>query len=92
MLQRRSLEPLELLRLPFSGTLWFVLVNPKFEAPTKKMRAALPAEVCCQLDDTVGSTLRATMSACVPHDVCASRGFKSQRHELHLPACQLHSG
>jgi homoserine kinase len=38
-------------QLPFGGSannqqpLWFVLVNPKFEAPTKEMRAALPQEV-----------------------------------------------
>jgi homoserine kinase len=37
--------------LPFGGSsnnqqpLWFVLVNPKFEAPTKEMRAVLPKEV-----------------------------------------------
>ncbi|KAG1654277.1 hypothetical protein FOA52_007947, partial [Chlamydomonas sp. UWO 241] len=39
-------EPVELLRLPFAraADLFFVLVNPKFEAPTKKMRAALPKE------------------------------------------------
>ena len=38
----RSLEPLDLKRLPFDGDLWFVLVNPKFEAPTAEMRAVLP--------------------------------------------------
>jgi homoserine kinase len=37
--------------LPFGGSannqqpLWFVLVNPKFEAPTKEMRAVLPQQV-----------------------------------------------
>lgn len=45
ILSCRSTDPLELLRLPFSGNLFFVLVNPKFEAPTAKMRAALPKEV-----------------------------------------------
>lgn len=53
-------EPVQLLRLPFSAAasakLHFVLVNPKFEAPTAEMRAVLPKEVamkaminnCCQ--------------------------------------------
>ncbi|XP_073102723.1 homoserine kinase [Elaeis guineensis] len=43
----RSYDPLELLRLEFPAgqDLYFVLVSPEFEAPTKKMRAALPPEV-----------------------------------------------
>ena len=41
----RSAAPLDLVPLPFSGELWFVLVNPMFEAPTREMRAALPATV-----------------------------------------------
>ena len=39
----RSCEPLDIQRLGFdSGDLWFVLVNPLFEAPTAEMRAVLP--------------------------------------------------
>eukprot|EP00878_Enallax_costatus_P009140 GHUV01009554.1.p1 GENE.GHUV01009554.1~~GHUV01009554.1.p1 ORF type:complete len:362 (+),score=75.51 GHUV01009554.1:332-1417(+) len=45
----RSCSPLQLVPLPFGGgnnqPLWFTLVNPMFEAPTKKMRAVLPQEV-----------------------------------------------
>jgi homoserine kinase len=41
----RSCDPLDLQRLPFDGDLWFVLVNPLFEAPTAEMRAVLPKEV-----------------------------------------------
>lgn len=43
----RSYDPLQLLPLEFPAgkELVFVLVSPEFEAPTKKMRAALPAEV-----------------------------------------------
>lgn len=50
----RSCDPLELVRLPFGGAasgqqqqqpLYFVLVNPLFEAPTKQMRAVLPRDV-----------------------------------------------
>ena len=49
---------MELLQLPFAAhdSLHFVLVNPRFEAPTAEMRAVLPKEVpmkaminnCCQ--------------------------------------------
>ena len=38
----RSCEPLDIQQLLFPGELHFVLVNPRFEAPTKEMRAALP--------------------------------------------------
>ncbi|XP_020240542.1 homoserine kinase [Cajanus cajan] len=43
----RSYEPLELISLKFPAEkeLYFVLVTPEFEAPTKKMRAALPGEI-----------------------------------------------
>ncbi|CAN7101284.1 hypothetical protein BRARA_F02562 [Brassica rapa] len=43
----RSYEPLDLkpLRFPSDKDLFFVLVSPEFEAPTKKMRAALPTEI-----------------------------------------------
>ncbi|KAM0942163.1 putative homoserine kinase [Dioscorea sansibarensis] len=43
----RSYEPFEILRLDFPADrdLVFVLVSPDFEAPTKKMREVLPAEV-----------------------------------------------
>lgn len=43
----RSYDPLELipLKFPQEKNLFFVLVNPEFEAPTKKMRAALPKEI-----------------------------------------------
>lgn len=43
----RNYEPLELVRLKFPSekVLYFVLVTPEFEAPTKKMRSALPVEI-----------------------------------------------
>ncbi|GAB4817259.1 hypothetical protein N2152v2_004305 [Parachlorella kessleri] len=41
----RSCDPLDLQRLAFDGDLWFVLVNPCFEAPTAEMRAVLPKEI-----------------------------------------------
>lgn len=43
----RSYQPLELvsLKFPAEKELFFVLASPDFEAPTKKMRAALPTEI-----------------------------------------------
>ncbi|KAI5059329.1 hypothetical protein GOP47_0025648 [Adiantum capillus-veneris] len=42
-----SYEPLRLIPLPFPPhlDLFFVLVSPEFEAPTKKMRAVLPTHI-----------------------------------------------
>ncbi|EFJ45216.1 hypothetical protein VOLCADRAFT_94379 [Volvox carteri f. nagariensis] len=61
-------EPVELLQLPFTAAeeLHFVLVNPRFEAPTAEMRAVLPREVpmksminnCCQGGALVAGILR----------------------------------
>ncbi|KAG6530328.1 homoserine kinase-like [Zingiber officinale] len=43
----RSYEPFEIIQLefPHDRDLFFVLVSPDFEAPTKKMREALPANI-----------------------------------------------
>ncbi|GFP91193.1 homoserine kinase [Phtheirospermum japonicum] len=64
----RSYDPLELVQLKFPDEkkLFFVLVNPEFEAPTKKMRTALPPEVtmshhvwnCSQAGALVASILQ----------------------------------
>ncbi|KAI5577960.1 hypothetical protein BDE02_09G149300 [Populus trichocarpa] len=64
----RSYDPLELMSLqfPVEKDLIFVLVSPDFEAPTKKMRAALPAEIgmphhvwnCSQAGAFVASVLQ----------------------------------
>ncbi|XP_041012564.1 homoserine kinase-like [Juglans microcarpa x Juglans regia] len=64
----RNYEPLELMRLNFPAKkdLFFVLVSPEFEAPTKKMRAALPGEIgmahhvwnCSQAGALVASILQ----------------------------------
>ncbi|KAF2298350.1 hypothetical protein GH714_022841 [Hevea brasiliensis] len=64
----RSYDPLELMSLKFpeGKELFFVLVSPDFEAPTKKMRAALPAEIgmphhvwnCSQAGALVASVLQ----------------------------------
>ncbi|QDZ23315.1 homoserine kinase [Chloropicon primus] len=45
----KSTEPLVLQQLDCPSDLWFVVVTPVFEAPTKKMRAVLPKEVSMQL-------------------------------------------
>lgn len=64
----RGYEPLDLMPLKFppEKNLFFVLVTPEFEAPTKKMRAALPAEIgmphhvwnCSQAGALVASVLQ----------------------------------
>lgn len=64
----RSYNPLELLPLKFpeEKELFFVLVSPEFEAPTKKMRASLPTEIamsdhiwnCSQAGALVASLLQ----------------------------------
>ena len=64
----RSYEPLDLIQLkfPIDDDLFFVLVSPDFEASTKKMRAALPAEIgmphhvwnCSQAGALVASVLQ----------------------------------
>uniref|UniRef100_A0A2P2LJJ9 Homoserine kinase n=1 Tax=Rhizophora mucronata TaxID=61149 RepID=A0A2P2LJJ9_RHIMU len=64
----RSYDPLELMRLKFpeDKELFFVLVSPDFEAPTKKMRAVLPAAIgmphhvwnCSQAATLVASVLQ----------------------------------
>ncbi|KAJ4846633.1 hypothetical protein Tsubulata_014646 [Turnera subulata] len=68
-----SYDPLELMRLEFprEKELFFVLVSPEFEAPTKKMRAALPAEIgmphhvwnCSQAGALVASVLNGDAAA-----------------------------
>lgn len=46
LLSCRGLQPLDLQQLRFAKRdLYFVLVNPKFEAPTAEMRAVLPKMV-----------------------------------------------
>ena len=67
-LLHRSCDPLDIQRLSFPGELWFVLVNPVFEAPTAEMRAVLPREVPmahairnCAMG---GSLVRACRSCC----------------------------
>ncbi|XP_010246749.1 PREDICTED: homoserine kinase [Nelumbo nucifera] len=55
----RSYEPLDIIRLTFptEKELYFVLVSPEFEAPTKKMRAVLPKEI--QMSDHVWNCSKA---------------------------------
>ncbi|OIT38528.1 homoserine kinase [Nicotiana attenuata] len=69
----RSYDPLELIQLkfPHEKELFFVLVNPpEFEAPTKKMRAALPQQItmshhvwnCSQAGALVAAVLQGDLS------------------------------
>lgn len=67
----RSYDPLEILRLEFPADrdLFFVLVSPDFEAPTKKMRAALPADVKMKDHIFNSSQAAALVAAVVQGDV-----------------------
>ena len=64
----RSYDPL---RFPSDKELFFVLVNPEFEAPTKKMQAALPSEIgmshhmwnCSRAGALVASVLQGDLRA-----------------------------
>ncbi|KAK8933439.1 hypothetical protein KSP39_PZI015256 [Platanthera zijinensis] len=62
----RSYEPLDLIRLafPLERKLFFVLVSPEFEAPTKKMRAALP-ELVKREDHVANSSQAAALVAAI---------------------------
>ncbi|PKA59867.1 homoserine kinase [Apostasia shenzhenica] len=62
----RSYDPLELIRLEFPSDreLFFVLVSPEFEAPTKKMRAALP-ELVKREEHVANSSQAAALVAAV---------------------------
>ncbi|KAJ4964154.1 hypothetical protein NE237_024093 [Protea cynaroides] len=68
----RSYQPLHImpLKFPAEKELLFVLVNPEFEAPTKKMRAVLPTEIgmkhhlwnCSQAGALVASLLQGDLN------------------------------
>ncbi|XP_010432296.1 PREDICTED: homoserine kinase-like [Camelina sativa] len=71
----RSYEPLDLkpLRFPLEKDLFFVLVSPEFEAPTKKMRAALAKEIP-MADHVWNSSQAAALVAAVLEGDVASLG------------------
>ncbi|PKA50697.1 homoserine kinase [Apostasia shenzhenica] len=67
----RSYEPLDLIRLEFPSNrdLFFVLVSPEFEAPTKKMRAVLPEIVRREEHVANASQAAALVAAVIQGDV-----------------------
>eukprot|EP00271_Cylindrocystis_brebissonii_P005550 TRINITY_DN17638_c0_g1_i1.p1 TRINITY_DN17638_c0_g1~~TRINITY_DN17638_c0_g1_i1.p1 ORF type:complete len:435 (-),score=70.83 TRINITY_DN17638_c0_g1_i1:314-1618(-) len=67
----RSYDPLDLIRLQFpeGKELFFVLVSPVFEAPTKAMRAALPAKVSMKSHIANSSQAGALVAAILTGDV-----------------------
>ncbi|PIA41600.1 hypothetical protein AQUCO_02200207v1 [Aquilegia coerulea] len=62
----RSYDPLELIQLkfPFEKDLFFVLVSPEFEAPTKEMRKAVAKEISLK-DHTWNSSQAGALVAAV---------------------------
>lgn len=67
----RNYNPLEIMQLEFPGDkdLFFVLVSPEFEAPTKKMRALVPAEIGMKDHIFNSSQAAALVAAVVSGDV-----------------------
>jgi homoserine kinase len=65
----RSLEPLEVVRLPVPRGLWIVLATPDFPLPTRQARAALPA--CVSLAERVAAAadVGAFVAACHAGDL-----------------------
>ena len=65
----RSIDPLDLVRLPVPGGLVVVVVTPKMELPTREARAALPKEI--PLRSLVHNTAQvaALVSACYTGDL-----------------------
>ena len=76
MLLRRSCNPLDIQRLSFPGDLYFVLVNPVFEAPTAEMRAVLPRQVAMTSaihNCAMGGSLVRTSSSFMPVETSPCR-------------------
>lgn len=61
----RSYQPLDIIPLayPSASPLFFVVVSPAFEAPTKEMRAALPKEISMKAHVANSSQAAALVSA-----------------------------
>jgi len=91
----RSYEPLELLPLtyPKGKELFFVVVSPAFEAPTKAMRAALPAEVSMKTHIANSSQAAALVAAILQGDAqllgsaLASDHIVEPRRSPLIPGC-----
>jgi homoserine kinase len=68
----RSYSPLDLIPLPFPSEkeLFFVLVTPAFEAPTKEMRAVLPKNITMKDHIQNCSQAAALVAAILQGDAC----------------------
>ena len=65
----RSVEPLDIVRLPVPDGLIVVVATPAFELSTKHARAALPAQVPLDALAANGASLAAFVSACYSGDL-----------------------
>ena len=65
----RSLDPLDVVRLPVPEGLTVVVVTPAFELPTREARAALPREVPLASMVQMSANLAAFVSACHAGDL-----------------------
>ncbi len=65
----RSIDPLDVVRLPIAEFLRIVVVTPKFELATRDARNALPQSVALEHMVTFGANLAGLVSACFSGDL-----------------------
>jgi len=65
----RSIDPVDVIRLPIPEGLTLVVVTPNFELSTRKARAVLPAEVPLSAMVETAGNLAALVSACYSGDL-----------------------
>lgn len=65
----RSIDPVDVIRLPIPDGLTLVVVTPNFELSTRKARAVLPAEVPLTAMVETAGNLAALVSACYSGDL-----------------------
>ncbi len=73
----RSVDPLDVVRLPTPSGLRLVVVTPDFELPTRAARAALPAQVSLKAMVTHAAQLATVVAACYADDpALLTRGLR----------------
>lgn len=65
----RSLDPLDVVRLPVPESLWIVVASPRFELLTRRSREALPSSVPLKEMVAMTAGIAALVSACHSGDI-----------------------
>ena len=76
----RSCNPLDIQQLSFPGDLWFVLVNPVFEAPTAEVPMASAVHNSAMGGSLVGPLARCHCSLCAPAQAKDYMDLQQQDH------------